>query len=311
MNLTNLRYFVEVAELGSISGVAQRRYTSQQAVSEQIRRLESHYGCRLLERTRPLTLTPSGELVLATAKEIFSTLDRLSHQLQAQNKKENSVTVCAAMAYTSPLLLQAVECFHRRMPEAELTLLQPSSTEERLTAPLPQADILMGDLPFDDGIEAVVLVDEPYGLAVSEALLQSVYGANWISVDAELRRTGSLQAVLADLPLQLTWVEEQRFRMRVTCGAKIHSSSTDMVVLLCKSGQSATIFPLNFARKLFEHESQILIYELGGAYPHHITGMGYRRETSLSHAGEVFLLAAREASAALEYSTTPGTQQET
>ena len=65
-----VNYFVEVVEAGSISEVARRSFTSQQAVSDHVRRLEEHYQTPLLERTRLLTLTPAGKLVYGTAKEV-------------------------------------------------------------------------------------------------------------------------------------------------------------------------------------------------------------------------------------------------
>ena len=83
MNLISLRYFVAVAESGSISQAARSLYTSQQVVSDHIRRLEEHYGTRLLERTRPVTLTQPGELLLETARLVLSTMEHLEHRIQA------------------------------------------------------------------------------------------------------------------------------------------------------------------------------------------------------------------------------------
>ena len=59
LNLNNLRCFLTVVETGSISRAAKEGFVTQQAVSEQIRRLEQDFQTLLLERTRPVRL-PAG-----------------------------------------------------------------------------------------------------------------------------------------------------------------------------------------------------------------------------------------------------------
>jgi DNA-binding transcriptional LysR family regulator len=66
MELRHLRYFVAVAEEGSLLTAAQRRlHTSQPSLSRQIRDLESEVGVRLLERqARGVALTAAGKVFL-------------------------------------------------------------------------------------------------------------------------------------------------------------------------------------------------------------------------------------------------------
>lgn len=48
MNLTKLRYFVEVARCGSFSEAARRLYTAQPNLSKQIAQMEQEIGFSLL-----------------------------------------------------------------------------------------------------------------------------------------------------------------------------------------------------------------------------------------------------------------------
>ena len=62
MELRHLRYFVAVAEEGSLTNAAERRlHTAQPSLSRQIRDLELEVGVKLLERgARGIELTPAG-----------------------------------------------------------------------------------------------------------------------------------------------------------------------------------------------------------------------------------------------------------
>lgn len=77
MNLENLRCLLHVAEAGSFSQAARDSYLSQQAISDQIRRLEQHYQTPLLERTRPVRLTQAGAVVCDTAREVLAAMGPL------------------------------------------------------------------------------------------------------------------------------------------------------------------------------------------------------------------------------------------
>ena len=55
MDLRHLRYFVAVAERGSVLAAAQQQLnTSQPSLSRQIRDLEAEIGVKLLERQAPV-----------------------------------------------------------------------------------------------------------------------------------------------------------------------------------------------------------------------------------------------------------------
>jgi len=70
MELRHLRYFIAVAEEGSLSNAAERRlHTAQPSLSRQIRDLESEVGVKLFERrTRGIALTPAGRVFLDHAR---------------------------------------------------------------------------------------------------------------------------------------------------------------------------------------------------------------------------------------------------
>jgi LysR family hca operon transcriptional activator len=77
MELRHLRYFVAVAEAGSLTVAAQRRlHTSQPSLSRQIRDLEDEVGAQLLtRRARGIELTPAGRAFLEHARVVLSQVE--------------------------------------------------------------------------------------------------------------------------------------------------------------------------------------------------------------------------------------------
>src|SRR5277367_4789943 len=74
MELRHLRYFVAVAEEGSVTLAAQKRlHTAQPSLSRQIRALEEEVGVPLMTRgVRGIELTSAGQVFLEHAKLILA-----------------------------------------------------------------------------------------------------------------------------------------------------------------------------------------------------------------------------------------------
>jgi LysR family hca operon transcriptional activator len=77
IELRHLRYFVAVAEAGSLTVAAQRKlFTSQPSLSRQIRDLEDEVGAQLLTRSaRGIELTPAGRSFLDQARLVLSQVE--------------------------------------------------------------------------------------------------------------------------------------------------------------------------------------------------------------------------------------------
>jgi DNA-binding transcriptional LysR family regulator len=77
MNVSQLRTFVEVVDLGSFSAAARSMGLSQPAVTMQMQGLEADLGATLLERRyRRVDLTDAGRSLLPTARKVLADLER-------------------------------------------------------------------------------------------------------------------------------------------------------------------------------------------------------------------------------------------
>ena len=67
---TSYEMFLLAAEETSFTKAANKAYITQQCLSSHIKRLEDYYGVSLFNRTPKLALTPAGELLLQSLRQI-------------------------------------------------------------------------------------------------------------------------------------------------------------------------------------------------------------------------------------------------
>ena len=77
-----LECLAEIVEEGSFERAAQRLSITQSAVSQRLRSLEAQVGTVLLVRSRPLKLTPAGQLLIKHARMMRLLRSDLEHDLR-------------------------------------------------------------------------------------------------------------------------------------------------------------------------------------------------------------------------------------
>ncbi|MEI2416560.1 LysR substrate-binding domain-containing protein [Orrella sp. JC864] len=95
--LSQLRYFLLVAEHGSFKLAAEKAFRSQPALSKSIAALERKLGALLFEPSDRTVLTPFGRACLPYAREMLQRQERTFDTLSAMARKEMGVLSVAAI----------------------------------------------------------------------------------------------------------------------------------------------------------------------------------------------------------------------
>src|SRR5580692_6466031 len=125
MELRHLRYFVAVAEAGSLTVAAEQTlHTSQPSLSRQIRDLESEVGAQLLtRRARGIELTPAGRAFLDHARLVLSQVEAAS---AAARRVAHPGKPCFTMGFLTGHELkwmpEALRILHDELPNIDVMI---------------------------------------------------------------------------------------------------------------------------------------------------------------------------------------------
>jgi LysR family transcriptional regulator for metE and metH len=124
LEVRHLRLVSAVAEVGSLTRAGDRLHLTQSALSHQLRDIESRLGAALFLRVgKRLVLTPAGERLLATARDVLDRLDRTEQDIHQMGKARAGMLRLTTECYTCyhwlpPLLVR----YRKRFPEVEVRI---------------------------------------------------------------------------------------------------------------------------------------------------------------------------------------------
>jgi DNA-binding transcriptional LysR family regulator len=124
MDLWQLHIFCKVVELKSFSKAGQDVHVSQPTVSSHIKDLETHFGCRLLDRlSKEVVPTPAGDLLYHYARKLLALRDDTEIALtEFQGRMRGQLVIGGSTIPSGYILPQIMGTFKSRYPEVTMTL---------------------------------------------------------------------------------------------------------------------------------------------------------------------------------------------
>jgi LysR family hca operon transcriptional activator len=277
MELRHLRYFVAVAEEGSLTNAAERRlHTAQPSLSRQIRDLELEVGVTLLERgARGIALTAAGRTFLDHARLALLQVDAAGEAARRAAQPEKHAFVVGFLAGQELVWLpEVLRILRDEQPDIEITLASQSSPE--LAGGLMRGKVDVAFLRREKeapGIAFKALIKEPlvavlpagHRLAAQKQVrVQDLVGETYIS---PTRVAPALKAV----------IENYAAKSGVVLKPEYDAENISSVLSLVTSTGGVTLMPLYVKLML---PSSVVIRPLQGEAPTIELMLGYSRSNT-------------------------------
>ncbi len=183
MDLTRLRIFVSVADQGSFAAAAAALDYTPSAISQQMARLETEVGARLVDRSgRGVSLSGAGRTLLPHAREILDRVARAQHDVDVvRGVRRSALRLACFPTVASSIVAPVLRDVRRSHAEVDTTLLELEPFESLVALRDRRVDLAVvyrseqRDLGQDwsgrrvatvDGLIVQRLLAEPYVLAV-------------------------------------------------------------------------------------------------------------------------------------------------
>jgi DNA-binding transcriptional LysR family regulator len=229
-NLTDLKYFLEVAKTGNITRASERLGVTQPSITQALKRLEEKTGIILLERSRKgSSLTRQGEGLFKIGERMLLEWERDTRMI-AQGQKEpmgryslgvhRSVAQYTLGEFLPPLL--------DKFPELEFNLIHDLSRKiaEQVISRECDLGLVINTIPHPDLVIHKLMTDEV------TLFKHPAYKGNVLILDPALKQS---QTLLKNIRKVFDYKRE------------IHSSSLEVIRNLCENKAGMAILPSRVA----------------------------------------------------------------
>ncbi|WP_102349108.1 LysR family transcriptional regulator [Bacillus sp. Marseille-P3661] len=169
MDIRQLRYFIAIAEEGTITKAADKLHMAQPPLSRQLKLMEEELGIMLFERNKKkkVTLTLQGELFLEKAKQILFSLEEGIKEVKQFGDQISGTLAIGSTVYCAPLMVTALTNFRKQYPDLRFNIWEGNSTRLAELLENRKIDIAISAGPFSKtNIEIQKLSEDPCVLVV-------------------------------------------------------------------------------------------------------------------------------------------------
>jgi DNA-binding transcriptional LysR family regulator len=296
ITLRQFRYFVAVAESGSVAAASRMLNIAQSAVTKSLQELEDELGQALFQRSsRGMTLTPQGHRFLTSARKVIGAVAEASrlHQADESAGLRGTLSVGVTSLVAGYYLSELLSRYRRSCPAVSVQV-----TEE--TPPFLEHLLINGEL--DLAIMVSNVLGEPQAL-VAETLTRSPNRV-WLASDHPLSQQA--EVTLADCAahdqvvleadrigeiLRAAWARHQ-LKPRTL----LKTSSLEAVRSLVGAGAGLAVLPDFLYRPWTLDAEHVDVRALRDELPTVDVGLVWRRGLALKPAALEFIELAREQS---------------
>lgn len=287
-SLRQIRYFVAIAELGSLSAAAKELSISQSSVAVGIQDLEEELACQLFERhARGMELTVKGHQFLRHAQKILSDVADARHSLEETPEiKGGRLHLGVTSLVAGYVIAELLARFRRAYPGIDVALVEDSRYDLEHLLVSGELDVAVVILPADrrsQALEATIIQTSPFRL--------------WLPLSHSLTRQRQVSvADLVDIPQillaadEISETDEARWRlMGIRPPILLRTRSVEAVRSLIATGAGVAILPDLAFRPWSLEGDKVEARPLVEIIPPALVGVVWRRGSATSPAVRSFL----------------------
>lgn len=264
MTLNQLKYFVAVAESRSFTKAAEQYFLAQTAITQQIQKLETSLGVQLIDRkTRPISLTPMGQVFLREARSI---LRRMEGAVQRTREASTGITGTLRIGYTKgyehsdlPIKMRR---FHQSFPNVLVTCYRCDT--DKLTAGLVKGEY---DLIFTwDSTNLIRDEGVDYRLQEKVQLVVALYGSHHLAKRTGLKRADLRDEVMLFMtPSRTGDTTADEFFIHLyqkagyTPNILMRSNDVESILMMVAAEEGISILPVSCVRHLSEADNLVFV----------------------------------------------------
>lgn len=296
ITLRQFRYFVAVAESGSVAAASRMLAIAQSAVTKSLQELEDELGQPLFQRSsRGMTLTPQGHRFLASARKVIGAVAEASRLHRADETAElrGTLAVGVTSLVAGYYLSERLARYRRSCPGVSVQVVEE-------TPPFLEHLLINGEL--DVAIMVSNALGEPQAL-LAETLTRSPNRV-WMASDHPL--TALEEVTLADcaahdqIVLEADRIDDLMravwSRHQLKPRSLLKTSSLEAVRSLVGTGAGIAVLPDFLYRPWTLEAEHVDARALRDELPTVDVGLVWRRGLALKPAAVEFIEVAREAS---------------
>ena len=270
MNLRALRYFVAIADAGSLTAAAAAIAIAQPALSRQLRELEADLGVQLLQRSaRGVLLTPAGVSLYESAQRMLAEAARIrQHLARPHDTSVATVALGASPTLARVLLPPLFESCQRARTGVQLRAREAFTPE--LLDWLERGVVDMAIVTNPEPGRALALhplVGEPFALVSNRALQ--------IAPVVSVSQLARLPLLMTSLHRRIIDKQLQVLGGQLNCHGEI--DSVDSIRELVTHGRWATIMPVSVFKGTGVSDA-VAMSEVSGVQLHRMLVLAMRIE---------------------------------
>lgn len=298
ITLRQFRYFIAVAESGSVAAASRTLSIAQSAVTKSMQELEDGLGRTLFERSsRGMQLTPQGHRFLVSARQVLATVADATREHASDDDATAGLIGTLAVGVTSLVagyyLSALFSRYRRTCPRVEVYVTEdaPRFLEHLLiNGELDVAIMLSNSLSEPQALVAETLTRSPCRVwlpsnhalcAQDELTLSECAGCDQIVLEADR----------VDELLRAVWARQQLKPRTI-----LRTTSLEAVRSLVGAGAGIAVLPDFLYRPWTLDAEHVEVRPLRDALPTVDVGLVWRRGSGLKPAASEFIEQARESS---------------